>query len=182
MKNVSMKKRFSIASRVVVGLCTALCFALAIYAHAQSQGTSSTPKGAVMNHATGTFDVKMAPQKPDNPIEEAASIARMTIDKQWHGDLEATSKGEMLATPPDAKGSGIYVALERVTGTLKGRSGSFLLHHTGIMNRGVPELSISVVPDSGTGQLTGITGKVMINIGPDKKHSYDFEYMLPDAQ
>jgi hypothetical protein len=181
MKSVNMKKRF-IASGLVASLSTAICFGLAIYAHAQSQGPSSTPKGAVMNHATGPFDVKMAPQKPDNPIEEAASIARMTIDKQWHGDLEATSKGEMLATPPDAKGSGIYVALERVTGTLKGRSGSFLLHHTGIMNRGVPELSILVVPDSGTGQLTGITGKITINIAPGGKHSYDFEYTLPDAQ
>ncbi|HZD93023.1 MAG TPA: DUF3224 domain-containing protein, partial [Candidatus Sulfotelmatobacter sp.] len=73
------------------------------------------------NHASGPFDVKIAPQKPDNPISEAASLGRMTIDKQFHGDLEGTSKGEMLATNPDAKGSGVYVALERVTGTLKGR-------------------------------------------------------------
>jgi hypothetical protein len=176
-----MKKRFTIASGVVASVCTALCFAFAIYAHAQSQGSSATPKGAAMSHATGPFDVKMSPQKPDNPIEEAANIARMTGDKQWHGDLEGTSKVVMLATPPDAKGSGIYVALERVTCTLKGRNGTFLLHHTGIMNRGVPELSISVAPDSGTGQLAGITGKMMINIAPGGKHSYDFEYTLPDA-
>ena len=122
----------------------------------------------------------MAPQKPDNPIEEAANIGRMSLDKQFHGDLEATSKGEMLAISPDTKGSGVYVALERVTGTLKGRTGSFVLHHTGIMNRGVPQLTISVAPDSGTGQLTGITGTMNINIAGGK-HSYDFEYTLPDA-
>ncbi|HEU4414915.1 MAG TPA: DUF3224 domain-containing protein [Candidatus Angelobacter sp.] len=131
-------------------------------------------------HATGSFEVKMAPQKPDNPIEEAANIGRMSLDKQFHGDLEATSKGEMLAISPDTKGSGVYVALERVTGTLKGRTGSFVLHHTGIMNRGVPQLTISVAPDSGTGQLTGITGTMNINIAGGK-HSYDFEYTLPDA-
>ena len=104
----------------------------------------------------------------------------MSLDKQYHGDLEATSKGEMLATSPDARGSGVYVALERVTGTLKGRSGSFVLHHTGIMNRGVPSLIIEVVPDSGTDQLAGLTGKMIINIAAGGKHSYDFEYTLPE--
>ena len=132
------------------------------------------------NHASGPFDVKIAPQKPDNPVSEAANIARMSIDKQYHGDLEATGKGEMLATSPDAKGSGVYVAVERVTGSLKGRGGSFLLHHTGIMTRGVPQLTIEVVPDSGTGQLAGLTGKMTINIAKDGKHSYDFEYTLAE--
>jgi hypothetical protein len=175
-----MKRRFGIGT--VAGLCVALCFAL-VFVHAQSPGNSTAQKGAAMvNHATGPFEVKMTPQKADNPIEEAASIARMTGDKQWHGDLEGTSKVVMLATPPDAKGSGIYVALERVTGTLKGRSGTFLLHHTGIMDRGKPTLTILVAPDSGTGQLTGLTGKMMINIAAGGKHSYDFEYTLPDAQ
>jgi Protein of unknown function (DUF3224) len=175
-----MEKRFGIGTGVVAGLCLALCSALVIYA--QSQGTTPTQKGTPMtNHATGPFEVKMTPQKPDNPIEEAANIARMTGDKQWHGDLEGASKVVMLATAPDAKGSGVYVALERVTGTIKGRSGSFLLHHTGIMNRGVPQLNIEVVPDSGAGQLTGITGKMNINIAAGGKHSYDFEYVLPDA-
>jgi hypothetical protein len=73
----------------------------------------------------------------------------------------------------------VYVALERVTGALKGKSGSFVLHHTGIMNRGVPQLSVEVVPDSGTGQLMGLTGKMTINIAAGGKHSYDFEYSLP---
>ena len=181
-----MKKQLGIG--VVASLCMALCFALMSFAlannsHAQSQGTTPTQKGTPMtNHATGPFEVKMTPQKPDNPTEEAASIARMTGDKQWHGDLEGTSKVVMLATAPDAKGSGVYVALERVTGTLKGRSGTFLLHHTGIMDRGKPTLTILVAPDSGTGQLTGITGKMTINIAPGGKHSYDFEYTLPEAQ
>jgi hypothetical protein len=132
------------------------------------------------NHASGPFEVKITPQRPDNPVSEAANIGRMTIDKQFHGDLEGASKGEMLATSPDAKGSGVYVALERVTDTLKGRNGSFVLHHTGIMTRGVPHLTVEVVPDSGTGQLVGLIGKMMINIASDGKHSYDFEYTLPE--
>lgn len=134
------------------------------------------------NRASGPFDVKVTPQKPDNPAAEAAKFSRMSLDKQFHGDLEATSKGEMLASSPDAKGSGVYVALERVTGTLKGRSGSFVLHHTGIMNRGVPQLLIEVVPDSGTDQLVGLTGKMMIKIAAGGKHSYEFEYMLPESK
>ena len=176
-----MEKRF-----IGAGLgasCIALIFALVIYAHAQSQGTNPAQKGTPMaNHATGPFEVKMTPQKPDNPIEEAAGIGRMAGDKQWHGGLDGTSKVVMLATAPDAKGSGVYVALERVTGTLKGRSGTFLLYHTGIMDRGTPTLTILVAPDSGTGQLTGLTGKMTINIAAGGKHSYDFEYTLPDAQ
>jgi Protein of unknown function (DUF3224) len=134
------------------------------------------------NHASGPFDVKMTPQKPDSPVAEAAKFSRMLGEKQFHGDLEGSSIVEMLATAPDAKGSGVYVALERVTGTLKGRSGSFVLHHTGIMNRGVPTLAIEVVPDSGTDQLTGITGKMTINIAAGGKHSYDFDYTLPETK
>ncbi len=130
-----------------------------------------------MTHrATGPFDVKVIPQKPDNEVAEAAGFTRMTIDKQFHGDLDATSKGEMLASRPDAKGSGGYVALERVTGTLNGRRGSFVLQHSATMTRGVPNLSITVVPDSGTDELTGLTGKLNIIIAPDGKHEYEFEY------
>jgi hypothetical protein len=144
-----------------------------------SQENKTVQKGPMTNHANGPFEVKMTPQKPDNPVSEAAGFTRMTGEKQFHGDLEATSRVEMLAISPDAKGSGVYVALERVTGTLKGKSGSFALHHTGIMNRGVPQLSIEVVPDSGTGQLAGLTGKMTINIAAGGKHSYEFEYTLP---
>ena len=169
-----MKRRFGVGG-AVAGLCLLPCFVW-VLVHAQAPANSTAHKGAaVVNHATGPFDIKMTPQKSDN-------FTRMTSDKQWHGDLEGTSKGEMLAIVPDAKGSGVYVALERVTGTLKGRSGSFVLHHTGIMNRGVQDLNITVVPDSGTDQLTGIAGKLMIHIAADGKHSYDFEYSLPESQ
>jgi hypothetical protein len=105
----------------------------------------------------------------------------MTIDKQFHGDLEATSKGQMLTGMTSVKGSAGYVAIERVTGTLNGRTGTFILQHTGTMNRGTPQLSIMVVPDSGTGRLDGLSGKMAINIA-DGRHSYDFEYTLPKAQ
>jgi hypothetical protein len=120
------------------------------------------------------------PQAPDGTFENATT-GRMTIDKQFHGDLEATSKGQMLTAMTEIKGSAGYVAIERVTGTLHGRSGSFVLQHNGTMNRGVPELSVIVVPDSGSGQLVGLTGKMTINI-VDGKHSYDFEYSLPEAK
>jgi hypothetical protein len=130
-------------------------------------------------HASGLFEVKLEPQTPDGKFEDAAT-GRMTIDKQFHGDLEATSKGQMLTAMTETKGSAGYVAIERVTGILKGRSGTFALQHSGTMNRGVPLLSVTVVPDSGTGRLAGLVGKMTINI-VNGKHSYDFEYALPEA-
>lgn len=102
----------------------------------------------------------------------------MSIDKQFHGDLEAVSKGEMLSATTNVKGSAGYVAIERVSGSLRGRSGAFVLQHSGTMTRGVPQLTVSVVPDSGAGQLLGLTGKMEINI-VEGKHSYEFEYTLP---
>ena len=129
------------------------------------------------NRASGAFDVKLTPQAPD---DKAASVGRMMIDKQFHGDLEGTSKGVMLAMSTSVEGSAGYVALEQVTGTLRGRSGTFALQHSGTMTRGVPQLSITVVPDSGTGQLVGLAGRMTIQIA-DGKHSYDFEYTLPEA-
>jgi len=125
--------------------------------------------------ATGPFEVKIVPQKPDSEIEQAANISRFTADKVYHGDLEATSKGEMLASG-DPKSSAGYVAMERVTGTLKGRKGSFVLQHSGTITRGAQSLSISVVPDSGTDELKGLSGKMKIIIAPDGKHSYEFDY------
>ena len=129
--------------------------------------------------ARGPFDVKLSPLEAYNK-DEGANLARMSIDKQFHGDLEATSKGEMLATGSGGKGSsGGYVALEKVTGTLHGRSGSFALQHNATMTRGEPYLNIIVVPDSGSGALTGLTGAMKIIIA-DGKHSYEFDYNLPD--
>src|SRR5579872_3479288 len=107
--------------------------------------------------ATGPFDVKVIPQKPDNTEAEAAGFARMSLDKQFHGDLAGTSKGEMLAAMTEVTGSAGYVALERITGTLNGRSGTFVLQHSATMARGVQHMTIGVVPDSGTGDLTGLT-------------------------
>jgi len=126
----------------------------------------------VTTRATGTFEVKLTPQSAkDDPV------GRMSIDKQFHGELEATSKGEMLSVFTEVKGSAGYVAMERVTGTLRGHGGSFVLQHTGTMNRGEPQLSVTVVPDSGTGDLAGLTGKMEIIIA-DGKHSYVFEYTI----
>jgi hypothetical protein len=131
-------------------------------------------------HASGPFEVKIDPQ-PHDEKGGGAAIARMFLDKQFHGDLEATSKGTMLAAGTGAKGSsGGYVALEIVTGSLKGRTGTFVLQHSATMNRGVPQLSITVVPDSATGKLIGLAGKMNITIA-DGKHTYDFEYTLPES-
>ena len=126
--------------------------------------------------AQGTFEVKLKPQTPDEGAD--ASLGRMTIDKQFHGDLAGTSKGQMLTAGTDVKDSAGYVAIERVTGTLHGRSGSFSLQHTGTMDRGKPQLAITVVPDSGTSQLAGLTGTMSITI-TNGKHFYGFDYVLP---
>jgi len=127
------------------------------------------------NHASGTFEVKITPQDD----KTAEGLGRMTIAKQIHGDLEATSAGQMLTAMTKVEGSAVYVAVERVEGTLHGRHGSFMLHHLGMMNRGTQQLTITVVTDSGTDQLVGITGTMTIKI-EGGKHSYDFEYTLPD--
>ncbi|MGA7382494.1 MAG: DUF3224 domain-containing protein [Terriglobales bacterium] len=171
-----MKKR----PRIDTGVIMAICLSLSLAAYAQTNFPAPTPprKGApVTTHAKGTFDVKITPQTPDGKFEDA-SMGRMTIDKQFHGDLEGASKGQMLTAMTEIKGSAGYVAVERVTGTLNGRSGTFFLQHSATMTRGKPQLSVTVVPDSGTGQLVGLTGKmdIIINAG---KHSYDFEYTLP---
>jgi hypothetical protein len=126
--------------------------------------------------ATGVFDVKMTPQVS----AEGQGHGRMTLDKQYHGELEAAAVGEMLAAQGGIQGSAGYVALERVTGRLAGREGSFFLMHTGLMDRGQPSLSIVVVPDSGTDALAGLKGRMEI-IVDDKGHSYVFDYELPGA-
>ncbi|MFL6212174.1 MAG: DUF3224 domain-containing protein [Pyrinomonadaceae bacterium] len=129
-------------------------------------------------HASGAFDVKLSPQEDKGG---APTVGRMSIDKQFRGPLEATSKGQMLTAMTAVEGSAGYVAIERVSGTLDGHTGTFALQHSATMTRGVPQLSITVVPDSGTEQLGGLTGKMMINIA-DGKHFYDFEYMLAESR
>lgn len=143
---------------------------------AQANSPGSKQVTPLTQHATGPFDVKLAPQSLTDTSADH-KLSRMSIDKQFHGDLEATSKGEMLAAGTETRGSAGYVAVEHVTGTLAGRSGSFTLQHSATMNRGTPQLSIIVVPDSGTGQLTGLTGTMNIII-TEGKHSYDFTYTL----
>ncbi len=137
--------------------------------------------------ATGSFDVKVTPlqlgrEGNDSTAGDAKTLGRMALEKQFHGELDAASKGEMLTAMTEVKGSAGYVAIEKVTGTLAGRRGSFALLHTGTMTRGNQELSVNVVPDSGTGQLTGITGKLRIRIEEGGKHFYEFDYTLPEAR
>ncbi|MBS1808210.1 MAG: DUF3224 domain-containing protein [Acidobacteria bacterium] len=124
--------------------------------------------------ANGTFEVKLAPQ--DDKSEDAL-LGRMTIDKQFHGDLDATSKGQMLTAMTAEKGSAGYVAIEKVSGILQGRKGTFVLQHSGTMNRGDQQLNITVVPASGTGELVGLTGKMTIKI-EGGKHFYEFQYTI----
>ena len=124
--------------------------------------------------AAGTFNVKITPQPPvGDPAD--ATHGRMTIDKTFDGDLQGTSKGEMLAAGTADKGSAGYVAMEKVSGTLAGKGGTFILQHSGTMNRGEATLSVTVVPDSGTGELSGLAGRMNIIIA-DGKHSYEFDY------
>ena len=131
---------------------------------------------SVTTRASGTFEVKMTPQSPSE-----SGISRVLIDKQFQGDFKGTSKVEMLAVSTAVQGSAGYVAMEQVSGTLNGRSGTFTLQHSGTMTRGTPQLSVIVVPDSGTGELKGISGNMAIIIA-DGKHSYEFEYkFLTDA-
>jgi hypothetical protein len=128
------------------------------------------------DRASGTFEVKLTPQDGADAV-----VGRMTIDKQFQGDLVGTSQGQMLmASSGSVQGSAGYVAIEKVTGTLNGRRGSFYLQHSGTMTRGAPELTITVIPDTGTDQLAGLRGKMNIIIA-DGKHSYEFEYALNEA-
>jgi hypothetical protein len=141
-----------------------------------TQGQSTVKEAVTTMQAAGPFDVKITPHD-DNSGDPL--LNRMTLDKQYHGDLEATGIGQMLTAGTEVKGSGAYVAIERVSGTMKGRSGSFVLQHAGTMAQNVPQLTIIVVPDSGSGELKGLTGKMTIHIAADGKHSYEFEYTLP---
>ncbi len=164
----------------------AIAFTAALSPQLCAQTGSTTPpppitKTTTMNlHASGTFDVKMQPIAPTpEDQDDGLALTRMSIDKQFQGDLVATSKGQMLTTGISTEKSGAYVAIERVTGTLAGRKGTFALHHTGIMTRGNGDLTINVVPDSGTGELEGIAGKCTIRIEAGK-HFYTFDYALPE--
>jgi hypothetical protein len=153
-----------------------LCLSFGVGASALTP-TPQQKDATMAKQASGEFDVKIGPQK-DEGIGDP-TIGRMSIDKVYHGDLEGTGLGQMLAgMAADVKDSGAYVAIERVRGTLHGRQGSFAVHHRGIMTRGAQDLVITVIPDSGTGELAGITGTMTIEIR-DGKHFYGFDYTLP---
>ena len=129
--------------------------------------------------ATGTFEVKVLPQTPVLGVGDP-SVGRMALDKKFAGDLVATSLGEMLAAQTTTKGSAGYVAIERVRGSLHGRTGTFALQHTGTLNRGAPTLSVTVIPDSGTDELVGLSGSMTLE-NFEGQHSYRFDYTLPDG-
>lgn len=149
-----------------------LACAFCLPAAAAQTNTESVPM-----HALGTFEVKVQPQAADNPPAQASGLGRLSLDKRFHGDLEASGQGEMLASGDGSK-SGAYVALEKITGTLHGRSGSFVMVHRALMVQGTPqEWTVTVVPESGTGALEGLSGSMRIVI-EGGKHSYDFSYTL----
>ena len=132
-----------------------------------------------MPRAIGTFEVKTTPQPPDDKGGGAA-LGRLLMDKQFHGDLEGTSQGQMLGHTTAVQGSAGYVAMEVVNGKLAGRKGTFVLQHSGTMSHGSFQLSVTVVPDSGTGQLAGLVGSMAIIIA-EGKHSYEFDYTLAET-
>jgi opacity protein-like surface antigen len=152
---------------------------ICILALAASAVTATSPiRESTTMHAEGTFDVKTTAQKADNPDAEAGGFARIALDKRYHGAIEGSGKGEMLASGDGVK-SGAYVALEKVSGSLDGRHGSFVLMHHAVMVDGAPrDWRVTVVPDSGTDNLAGIAGELRILIA-NGKHSYAFEYSLP---
>ena len=175
-----MEKRSRAGAVIMVGICLFVGFGALAYAQTRSKVESTVKKETNrMIHASGEFDVKLTPQTADDKTAGAA-VGRYSLDKKFHGDLEGTSKGEMLAVGTEVQGSAGYVAMEQFTGTLNGRSGTFALQHSGTMTRGAPQLSVTVVPDSGTGQLVGLSGQMAIKIA-DGKHSYNFEYTLPET-
>lgn len=137
------------------------------------------PELRSIHRASGPFEVTLVPLA-SAWSGDPAPLARMSIEKRFTGDLSATSQGEMLSASTAVKGSAGYVAIEKVTGRLHGREGTFVLQHTGTMDRGTPSLSIHVIPDSGTGALSGLTGSMQIVID-NKQHSYIFDYSFVDA-
>ena len=131
--------------------------------------------------AVGEFTVKMTPQSWAETSQEPG-MGRFLVEKEYHGDLEGTATAQMIAFGDGKPGSsGVYVAIERVTGALNGRRGSFVLYHTGVMTKGVPSMSIEVAPDSGTDELTGLAGTLTIKMA-DGKHAYEFGYSLTTMQ
>lgn len=150
------------------------------YAGTDRLRVAHSVKAAIMTgQARGTFEIQFA----QGPVEkvEGTSVDKRSADKQYSGDIEGSGKGEMIAALTNIKTSAGYVAIERVIGALHGRKGTFLLQHAATMTATMRDLKVTVVPDSGTGQLLGLSGKMMINI-VDGKHLYEFDYTLPESR
>lgn len=165
-----VRKRKRVAAATVTAAY--LCFSV-VALHGEDAARSTPVTVKTTQRAQGKFEVNLKPLSSDAPI------GRMSIDKQFHGDLEATSKGEMLSAMGAVKGSAGYVAIEQVTGVLRGRRGTFFLQHRGVMDRGAAVLSVTVVPDSGTAELEGLSGTMTIDVS-DSDHAYTFDYDLPE--
>jgi hypothetical protein len=164
-------------SPTISNLVTLSILAFATHSRGEEQKKlEKPPEKKFMHTVSGEFEVKIAPVDTGDP-----RIGMMTLDKTYHGDLAATGKGRMLTGMTDVKTSAAYVAIERVEGTLKGAKGTFLVQHTGTMTKDKQSLVIRVVPDSGTGELTGIDGEMRIKIA-DGKHFYTFEYTLDNGK
>lgn len=158
--------------------CVLPALLLALPLLAASATSDPAPEEVPMQRISGAFDVKMTPNPAADTADSGAKHYR--LDKRYHGDLDATAVGVMTAHVTGVEGSAGYVAIERVTGTLAGRSGSFVLQHSGLMDHGAKELDIRVVPDSADGELGGLRGRMQIRIETGGAHFYDFEYRLPD--
>jgi hypothetical protein len=172
------QERFVRLRLALANTCLCACLVLLVQAHGQAPPSTPLRKAPLMTrHVEGTFDAKTTPLPADDATA-GTLIGRYSIVKQYHGDLDATAKGEMISAGDPSSGNAGYVAIEQVTGTLSGHTGSFALQHLGVMEGGSYKLTVSVVPGSGTGQLTGLAGTLTIIIAAGK-HSYSFEYSLP---
>jgi Protein of unknown function (DUF3224) len=163
----NLKRRSWLA--VAIGVASLAQFATVLPADAP-------PGDTMTQHANGAFEVKITPQAEDK--SEGVALGRMSLQKTFSGDLQGTSHGEMLTAMGNVEGSAVYVAIERIKGTLQGRSGTFALSHRGTMTRGAQQLTIDIVPDSGTDELAGIAGSMTIKIEAGK-HFYALTYSLP---
>jgi hypothetical protein len=179
----ALARPFTLIAALALPALSIPAFAIpAAPAHAQTPAspppTTTTPGAPMTAIAKGPFDVTLTPQ---GAAADPTAVGRMTLDKTFHGDLDATSAGEMLAVRTAIASSAGYVAIERVTGTLAGRKGTFALQHWGMMDKGAQDLRISVIPDSATGELVGLGGTMTIDIQPGGKHFYTFTYTLPPS-
>ena len=172
-----MKSRVPALGGVMASIVLSASSGSSLHAQGQAPVAGANHRETVVTRASGTFDVTVTPQATDTGAQ-GGTRGRMSIDKRYHGDLDGTGTGEMLTAGTSVQNSAGYVAMERVSGTLNGRTGTFMLQHSGTMDRGALHLLITVVPDSGTGQLVGITGTMGITIA-NGRHSYEFTYTLP---